>query len=71
VTRWASATKTITRGQHKPIHIAVAMSNAAGMFQRNQLLKPKLASSGVQEYVEVSARIEGETERRRLPVYNL
>jgi metal-dependent HD superfamily phosphatase/phosphodiesterase len=47
------------------------VSNAAGMFQLNQLLKPKLASSGVQEYVEVSARIEGETERRRLPVYNL
>jgi metal-dependent HD superfamily phosphatase/phosphodiesterase len=47
------------------------MSNSAGGFQLNWLLKPKLASSGIQEYVEVSARIEGETERRRLPVYNL
>ena len=62
---------TITRGQHKPIHIAVAMSNSAGMFQLDQVLKPKLASSGIQEYVEVSAGIEGETERRLLPVYNL
>lgn len=64
-------TVTITRGQHKPIHISVAMSNSAGMFQLDQLLKPKLASSGIQEYVEVTASIEGETERRLLPVYNL
>ncbi len=62
---------TITRGQSKPIRIAVAMSNSAGMFQLDQLLKPKLASSGMQGYVEVSASIEGETERRLLPVYNL
>ena len=62
---------TITRGQAKPIGIAVSMSNSAGMFQLDQLLKPKLASSGVQDYIEITARIEGETERRLLPVYNL
>ncbi len=62
---------TITRGTTKPIGISVAMSNSAGMFQLDQLLKPKLASSGLQNYVEVTASIEGETERRLLPVYNL
>jgi metal-dependent HD superfamily phosphatase/phosphodiesterase len=62
---------TITRGQTKPIHISVAMTNSAGVFQLDQLLKPKLASSGIQQYVEVTANIEGETERRLLPVYNL
>ena len=62
---------TITRGHAKPIGIAVAMSNSAGMFQLDQLLKPKLASSGIQGYIEVTASIEGETERRLLPVYNL
>jgi metal-dependent HD superfamily phosphatase/phosphodiesterase len=35
------------------------------------VLKPKLASSGLQQYVEVTASISGETERRLLPVYNL
>jgi metal-dependent HD superfamily phosphatase/phosphodiesterase len=67
----AIAGVTITRGTAKPIRIAVAMSNSAGVFQLDQLLKPKLASSGIQDYVEVSATIEGETERRLLPVYNL
>ncbi len=62
---------SIGRGLTKPIRIEVAMSNSAGMFQLDQLLKPKLASSGIQGYVEVTARIEGETERRLLPVYNL
>jgi uncharacterized protein len=62
---------TITRGQAKPIGISVAMSNSAGMFQLDHLLKPKLASSGLQQYVEVTASIAGETERRLLPVYNL
>lgn len=62
---------TITRGQNKPIHISVAMSNSAGVFQLDQLLKPKLTSSGLHDYVEVTASIEGETERRLLPVYNL
>jgi len=62
---------TITRGEAKPVHISVAMSNSAGMFQLDQLLKPKLASSGIQQYVEVAASIAGETERRLLPVYNL
>jgi len=62
---------TITRGQGKPICISVTMTNSAGMFQLDMLLKPKLASSGLQQYVEVTATIEGETERRLLPVYNL
>ena len=62
---------TITRGQVKPIGISVAMSNSAGMFQLDQVLKPKLASSGLQQYVEVTASISGEMDRRLLPVYNL
>ena len=61
----------ITKGHAKPIGISVVMSNSAGMFQLDQLLKPKLASSGLQGYVEVTASIKGETERRLLPVYNL
>jgi hypothetical protein len=39
--------------------------------QLDQLLKPKLASSGLQQYVEVTASISGETERWLLPVYNV
>jgi hypothetical protein len=64
-------TVTIQRGEHRPIGISVAMNNSAGIFQLDELLKPKIATSGIAEYIEVHASIEGETERRLLPVYNL
>lgn len=63
-------TVTITRGEHRPIAIAVAMNNSAGIFQLDELLKPKIISSGIAEHIEVTASIHGETERRLLPVYH-
>ena len=62
---------TIRKGAKRPVGISVAMNNSAGIFQLDELLKPKIASSGIAQYVEVVASIEGETERRLLPVYNL
>jgi hypothetical protein len=34
-------------------------------------LRPKIASSIIAGQVEVEARIEGENEKRLLPIYNL
>lgn len=62
---------TISKGSVKPIHIAVAMNNSAGIFQLDELLKPKIQTSGIASHVEVTASIAGETERRLLPVYNI
>ena len=64
-------TVTIQRGKQRPIGISVAMNNSAGIFQLDQLLKPKIATSGISQYIEVQASIQGETERRLLSVYNL
>jgi metal-dependent HD superfamily phosphatase/phosphodiesterase len=64
-------TVTIHRGEHRPIGISISMNNSAGIFQLDELLKPKITTSGIAQYVEVRATIEGETERRLLPVYNL
>jgi metal-dependent HD superfamily phosphatase/phosphodiesterase len=61
----------IRRGEEKPIRIEAILNNSAGLFQLDELLRPKIASSSIGPYVEVEARIEGETERRLLPVYNL
>jgi hypothetical protein len=61
---------TIGKGEHRPIGIAVAMNNSAGIFQLDELLKPKIISSGIAEHIEVTASIEGETERRLLPIYH-
>jgi metal-dependent HD superfamily phosphatase/phosphodiesterase len=61
----------IHKGEQRPIAISVAMNNSAGIFQLDELLKPKIATSGIGDHIEVTATIQGETERRLLPVYNL
>jgi len=58
-------------GRQKPICVEVLMNNSAGLFQLDELLKPKIQSSSLASYVEVEASIESETEKRLLRVYNL
>lgn len=48
----------ITEGE-KPIIIKIKMSNSSGIFQIDNLLKPKLKSSGLEEYIQISVVIEG------------
>jgi uncharacterized protein len=61
----------IRRGETRPIRIEAVLNNSAGLFQLDELLRPKIASSSIASYVEVQARIEGENEKRLLPVYSL
>jgi metal-dependent HD superfamily phosphatase/phosphodiesterase len=61
----------ITKGQDKPIHITVVMSNSAGIFQLDDLLKEKLHGSGLEKFVQVEATIEGETEKKLVTVFRL
>ncbi|QAA76652.1 MAG: hypothetical protein BIP78_0886 [Candidatus Bipolaricaulis sibiricus] len=53
----------IKPGTDKPVHIHVRMTNSAGIFQLDTLLKEKLQTSGLREYIEVSAEIEGEEKK--------
>ncbi len=61
----------IAPGIDKPIRINVRMSNSAGIFQLDELLKEKLHGSGLEKYVEVEATIEGETEKKLLQVFRI
>ncbi len=54
----------ISPGTEKAIRIAIHMSNAAGMFQIDALLREKLKGSGLEPYVEVVADIAGEADKR-------
>jgi len=54
----------IEPGLEKPIKISVKMSNSAGIFQVDELLRNKLKGSGLEPYCEVEATIEGETEKK-------
>ncbi|MDD2912703.1 MAG: phosphohydrolase, partial [Candidatus Bipolaricaulis anaerobius] len=53
----------IKPGREKPVHIHVRMTNSAGIFQLDSLFKEKLMTSGLREYIEVSAEIEGEEKK--------
>ena len=61
----------IEEGEVKPVRIVVRMSNSAGIFQLDALLKRKLQSSSIAPYVQVRAHIEGETEKRLLDFYSI
>jgi metal-dependent HD superfamily phosphatase/phosphodiesterase len=55
---------TIGRGAQKPVRVEIHMSNSAGVFQVDELLRGKLLHSGLASQIEVIARVETETEQR-------
>lgn len=40
------------------------MTNSAGIFQIDELLKPRIENSGIKDYFYVIAEIPGEKERK-------
>ncbi|HEX7052098.1 MAG TPA: HD domain-containing protein [Longimicrobiales bacterium] len=61
----------IEPGEVKAVRLSIEMSNSAGLFQLDQLFREKLAGSGLEPYIELEARIEGETEKRLLRTFRL
>ncbi len=47
------------------------MSNSAGIFQVDELLATKLRGSGLEEHIEVVARIDAEHEQRLIQVFEI
>lgn len=62
---------SLEKGKTTPIRVVITMSNSAGIFQVDELLKRKLKNSTIAPYVEVVARIEGETEKRLVEFYSI
>jgi metal-dependent HD superfamily phosphatase/phosphodiesterase len=61
----------ISAGRERPVRIEIAMNNSSGLFQVDELLATKLRGSGLEDYVEVIARIDAEHEKRLLPVFRI
>jgi metal-dependent HD superfamily phosphatase/phosphodiesterase len=61
----------ISPGRDRAVRVEILMSNSAGIFQVDELLADKLRGSGLEEHVEVIARIEAEHEQRLLPVFKI
>ncbi len=61
----------ISPGEDRAVRVEIAMSNSAGIFQVDELLATKLRGSGLEEHIEVIARIDAEHEQRLLTVFRL
>ncbi len=61
---------SIDKGGTKPIRVTVELSNSAGLFQLDQLLRNKLEGSGLEGYLEINARV-GEEEKRIVTDFSL
>ena len=61
----------ISPGRDRAVRVEIAMSNSAGIFQVDELLATKLRGSGLEEHVEVIARIDAEHEQRLIPVFRI
>ncbi len=61
----------ISAGEERAVTIEIALNNSAGIFQVDELLATKLRGSGLEDHVEVVARIDSEHEKRLLPVFRI
>jgi len=61
----------IEAGDEKAVRIEIDMNNSAGIFQVDELLATKLRGSGLEEQIEVIARIDAEHEKRLVPVFRI
>lgn len=61
---------SIDRGDDVPVLVTVELSNSAGLFQLDQLLRKKLKGSGLEQWIGIQATV-GEEEKRLLTDFRL
>ncbi len=61
----------LAEGTSKPIQINIWMNNMAGIFQVDELLKQKLAGSGIEKYIVVSAYLKDETGNKLIKEFDI
>jgi len=61
----------IEEGEKTPVRIRVEMTNSAGVFQVDQLLRKKLSGSGLERFLQVEAHIEAEEEKALVERFQL
>jgi metal-dependent HD superfamily phosphatase/phosphodiesterase len=61
----------IEKGSGRPVLVEIVMNNSAGIFQVDDLLATKLRGTPLEGQVEVTAQVEGESEKRLLTSFRL
>jgi metal-dependent HD superfamily phosphatase/phosphodiesterase len=59
----------IGAGRERPVRVVVRMNDPVGVFKLDELLAAKLIGSGIEQHIEVRARIEGPGRARQLTVF--
>ena len=59
----------LAQGTDRPIRVQIEMNNSSGVFQVDELLS-KMLGSGLEDHVEVEARVR-EQEKRLVSVFRL
>jgi len=62
---------SIESGEERPVRVEITMNNSAGIFQVDDLLATKLRGTPLEGQVEVTASVQGETEKRLLGEFRL
>jgi metal-dependent HD superfamily phosphatase/phosphodiesterase len=60
-----------TENASKPITIKITMSDSAGVFQIDELLKPRILKSGLQQYFHVIAEVTGKKQSRIIEKFEI
>lgn len=61
---------SILPGEERPVRVVINLSNSAGIFQLDQLLRNKLDGSGLEPHMEIEAKL-GDVEKRILTDFRL
>ena len=61
----------IIEGGKKPVTIRITMSGSAGIFQIDELLKPRIETSKLQDYIHVIAEIAGTEEKKIIDKFEI
>jgi metal-dependent HD superfamily phosphatase/phosphodiesterase len=61
----------IVEGTDKPVIIRIRMSNSAGIFQIDELLRARITGSDLEKYIHVEAEIVGEKERKIIDKFEI
>ncbi|MFH0861698.1 MAG: HD domain-containing protein [Candidatus Altiarchaeota archaeon] len=57
--------------KEKPITLKIEMTNSAGIYQVDNLLKEKVKDSGLEQYAKITAEIKRPTEQRIIDTYEI
>ena len=53
----------IKKGKKKPVKITIHMNNSAGIFQLDELLRPRVELSGLEQYLDIEAIVKSPENR--------